>query len=458
MSKRKTKNKKNVVTPVEKSVTESINMFESTGDSNIDEKNMIVKNVCIMGTPHSTNGYDYTEKAMESLAELSEQAPLFMNHPTDSEDRDSSGVRSVYHWGGVFFNSRKEGQKVFADLKVRGKENWEIVRDIAVMKPKDFGNSINSRVKTTTDMAGKESVVDIARLKSIDMVTRAATTTTLFESESDYEEVTDEEIKDFYESSESYDFKDNLEGILKDKILEKRIKRVIRDLQWESQDIINDVLVDKEKSIEEKKSEIGSILDDLENEINSIMSLKGDTEKTETHKEESMEYSELTLEQIKAKRPDLVDAIEGAVEDASKVAKLESDASETAEILGKTKEALEALKEENTTLKAESDKTAAELDKFKLEEVKTKKESFIATKISDSELPEDAISDFFMKDLMTKDEDAIEAAILDRKEAWEVKPKDKKVVKGAGDEFVSRKESTQDESDAADAFLKALKS
>ena len=458
MSKRKTKNKKNVVAPVEKSVTESINMFESTGDSNIDEKNMIVKNVCIMGTPHSANGYDYTEQAMESLADLSEQAPLFMNHPTDSEDRDSSGVRSVYHWGGVFFNSRKEGQKVFADLKVRGKENWEIVRDIAVMKPKDFGNSINSRVKVTTDMTGKESVIDIARLKSIDMVTRAATTTTLFESESDYEEVTDEEIKDFYESSESYDFKDNLEGILKDKILEKRIKRVIRDLQWESQDIINDVLVDKEKSIEEKKSEIGSILDDLENEINSIMSLKGDTEKTETHKEESMEYSELTLEQIKAKRPDLVDAIEGAVEDASKVAKLESDASETADILGKTKEALEALKEENTTLKTESDKTAAELDKYKLEEVKIKKESFIATKISDSELPEDAISDFFMKDLMTKDEDAIEAAIQDRKEAWEVKPKDKKVVKGAGDEFVSRKESTQDESDAADAFLKALKS
>ena len=454
-----------------KSVSESINMFEATKDNNIDEEKQIVKNVCIMGTPHSKNGYTYSDKAMETLAQLSEKAPLFMNHPTKKESEDTGGVRSMYHWGGVFFNSRKEGDKVFADLKVRGDENWKIVRDVAIMKPDGFGNSINSRVKVFRDGEGQESIIDIAQLKSIDMVTRAATTTNLFESEADYEDIPTEDMDSFCESladkdePNQNDFEKYMEGILQDKILEKRIKSVIRDLQWETQDIINDVLRDKEKNIEEKKTEISAILDDLDKEINSIMSIKigksteeeSKKDATETYKEENMDFTKLTIEQIKSERPDLVDTIESSVKDADRVTNLEGDVLAKTTELTETKEAFETLTKESTTLKSENDTLKKELDEYKLAETRATKEAFISAKIEETELPKDAISEYFKKDLMTKDEDAIEAAILDRKEAWSGKIPEKKVVINSGTEFVIKKEAKATDTDPIKSFVTAMK-
>jgi len=416
------------------------NPFQEVEESYIDEANHTIRNVCVFGTRHSKNGYDYENPAIDKLAVLTDGAKFFINHPSKSETKDRDGVRDIRDWAGKFVAPRKEGQdKVFADLNVRP-AFWELVRDVAVMKPLGIGNSINSRVKVFKDQAGKEHIVDIDTLKSIDLVASAATTQNLFESHlEDMEMDVEKNIDQILEEKEEKQqgdlvyrlIADVAEGLLADKIKEREIGRKVSELNWKASDAIDDILRDKAKDMKAKKQEITSVLDDLESMINDV--LAGKKAATENFKEENdMDFEKLTLDELMKTRPDIVKTIQDSIKNTAEMETIRREHGEfktrieamTQEIAG-LKTNLEAVTKERDELKVKG-------DEYELKDKSAKKEALIEAKIAEMEVPKDAISDVFRTTLKGMAEDKIEEALKDRKETY---LKGQKTVHGAGEEY-----------------------
>jgi len=456
-------------------------MFADIEEANIDETNHTIQNVCVFGTRYSKNGYTYQDPAIEALTHLSNGSKFFINHPSKSEAKDRDGVRDIRDWAGIFSNSHRDGEKVFSNLTVRP-VFWELVKDVATMRPEGVGNSINSRVKVYKDDKGQEHVVEIESLKSIDLVASAATTTTLFEST--HEDVENErqswveEITEMVEDEPDgttkaivfHNITNYMEGLLVDKIKEKKISRAISDLNWQASDVIEEILRDKKMKIADKKKSISAVLDDLESEIGKIMSGKGTAGKGSTmpellhnkqdkkEEEDEMDWTKLTMEELGKERPDLVDAIKATIQDAEKVKGMEEEN-------GTLKKANEDLTKvnEDLTKKVEGFETEIadlkkKVDEFETKANASKKDAFITEKLGLAKLPKEAVSDLFKADLMGKQDEDIEKAIKDRAELWSTS-KDKI---NAGDEFRDTTESNFDDlkkkkESAQDKFKGAIK-
>ena len=437
-------------------VREEANFFEDINlEEAIDNKAKTIKGLCIMGNPESKNGYTYLEKAVDTLSKMVDGALFYINHPSKSEAEDRDGVRDVQHWAGCFTNGRKENGKVRADLVVR-ESFWPLVVDVATMQPKGVGNSINSLVRVFKDKDGKESIVDIDTLHSVDLVSAAATTETLFESVSD--DVYDEEMGDMI----AMDLQ--LEGLLADKIKERKITRKVNDLQWEAFDVVVDILKNKQVNLQDKKAQISSVLDGLEEGINNIIN-GGDGDLEESTKDkikekenDDMDFTKLTLEEIKKERPDLVEKIEGEKKSSETIKETQAELDKAKSDLEDVKAKAEAQEKEVEDLKKEKDETSKELDTYKVKEAKSAKEAFIAKTIKDEELADEAVTKYFKEDLMTKDEEDIVKSVKDRKSLWD---KDSGEVKDNGEEFVAKKEEGDKEKvskeDATKSFIDGLK-
>ena len=415
------------------------NPFQEVTEAQIDEAAHVIRNVCVLGTRHSKNGYDYEDPAIDRLAQLADGAKFFVNHPSKSETKDRDGVRDIRDWAGVYSVPRKEGaDKIFADLKVRP-AFWDLVRDVAIMKPPGVGNSINSRVKVFKDQAGKEHVVDIDVLRSIDLVASAATTQNLFESERsnpmEIEEIIDQillEAQVKVQGDMVFQLvRDVMEGILADKIKEKEKERKIRELQWKVEETIADILKDKDKDMKIKKSDISAVLDDFESMINDV--LAGKKTAIETKKEdEEMEFGKITLEDLTKERPDLVKIIRDSIKGAEEMETIKKEH-------GEMKVKLDAMTQETIVLKTnldaitkERDELKKKVDEFEAKEKGAKKESFISEKITELKMPKDIITDVFKNNLMVMEDEEIVSALKDRKEIF---LKGQKVVRNAGDEY-----------------------
>jgi len=441
--------------------------FKDVKEAQIDETTHSIKGVCVFGTRHSKNGYDYEDAAISRLALLTEGAKFFINHPSKSEQKDRDGVRDIRDWAGVYTSPRQEGaDKIFANLEVRP-AFWELVRDVALMKPPGVGNSINSRVKIFKDHAGKEHVVDIDILKSIDLVASTATTSNLFEShggnmEINVEEIVDQILMEIQEKAQedmSYQLvRDIGEGLLADKIKEQAISRKVGDLQWKAWDAIEGILKDKTKDMKGKKTEITAVLDDLESMINDILAGKkvAAIETKKDKEDDEMEFGKLTLEDLSKERPDLIKAIEASIKGTDKVVTLEND--------NKTlKTSLESVTKERDTLKTsleavtkERDILKTKVDEYETKEKGAKKEAFIGAKMVELKVPKDIITDVFKTTLMTMEDKDIVEAMTDRKDIF---LKGQKVVKGAGDEYVvDTKESADDTTKKTEKAVAGMKS
>lgn len=419
------------------------NPFQNIEEAHIDEATHTIKDVCVMGTRHSKNGYDYENPAIDKLAILTEGAKFFINHPSNSEKKDRDGVRDIRDWAGVYSSPRKKGNdKIFADLKVRP-AFWELVKDVAVMKPPGIGNSINSRVKVFKDQIGKEHVMDIDVLKSIDLVASAATTQSLFESHGDEgmeiktEEIIDqiliEKIEKIQNDMTYQLIRDITEGLLVDKINERELSRKISDLNWKTGDIIEEILKNKDKDMKTKKIEITGVLDDLEKMINDVLAGKKPLAEQNKKEDIEMEISKLTLEDLVKERPDIVKLVKDSTKATDEMEAIKKEHTEM-----KTK--LEAMTNElvdlKTKLKAvvkERDELKKKLDEFETKEKGAKKESFIADKINELKIPKDIMTDIFKTTLMVMEEKEIIEALNDRKDIF---LKGQKLIRNAGDEYI----------------------
>lgn len=244
-------------------------------EADLDSDNNIVKGVCIFGKKESDNGYTYSDKAVKTLTTLLEGTKSFINHPSKEEIKNRDGVRDLRDWAGIYTNARQDGSKVFGDLYVR-ESYWDLVSDIALMKPAKVGNSINSRVKVYVDEAGKESIVDIDKLHSVDLVASGATIDNLWESTDEKLNEEEQEAKEQFLSILEEHFpnlaEDIREGILSDKIKQDEIRSKANTLLWKASDIIFDTLRDKEiKTFSERRKKVVGVLDDLEKEMAKIM-------------------------------------------------------------------------------------------------------------------------------------------------------------------------------------------
>lgn len=130
--------------------------------------------------------------------------------------------------------------------------------------------------------------------------------------------------------------------------------------------------------------------------------------------ENDMDYTTITLADLKENRPDLVtEVLKGHKEDVK-----------TAKIIEEKDNKIAELDKENKSLKEQ-------VDKYEVRDALAKKEKMISEKLEKSELPKEAVTDVFKKQLMeAKDEAAINELIEDRKSFI----KENKLVKGMGGE------------------------
>jgi len=407
-------------------ITDSWDNLPFVEESEVDAENKLIKNVCIFGTRYSKNGYTYQDQAIDTLSKLAHGAKAFINHPSKSEEKDRDGVRDLRDWMGVFSNPHREGEKIFCDLMVR-ESCWDLVKDIAVMRPAGIGNSINSRVKVFKDDNGKEHIADIDSLRSVDLVASAATVSNLWES--------------FPETSEEETIKE--EGILKDKIQQGKISRAINDIQYQAMEVIDEIMRRKEGTFADKRKDIDSLLNDLGDEIENIMTGKTKLDSTsgrlsldsqnsnQKDTEDEMDLSKLTLEELKKGRDDLIKAIMSEINDSEKMGKLEAQVVSLSAKVEKLTSEFDYVCQVGDELKKENADLRKKVDEYEQKEKKTAKEGLIKTKLEAAKLPTEAVTDIFMTDLMGKDEAGIDASIEDRKNIWNVR---EKVVKNVGGE------------------------
>ena len=104
----------------QKDVVETTNnSFVEVMEGSIDSDNFIISNVCLFGTRESQNNRVYQDKAIQSIANLSEGTKCYLNHITKSEIKDRSGARDLSQWVGIFEGSYKKDDAVFSNLKIR---------------------------------------------------------------------------------------------------------------------------------------------------------------------------------------------------------------------------------------------------------------------------------------------------------------------------------------------------
>ena len=449
------------------------NSFSDITERSIDSDNFIIKDVCLFGTPESANNRIYSDKAIGTLTSMAEGSKCFMDHPSKTSIRETDGVRSVNDFIGIFENSRREGNKVIANLQCR-ESYFDLLKDIALMQPHGVGMSINSRVKVFQDEKGVEHVADIDTLRSTDLVSSAATTSNLWESLSEkIEENKNDELEILLETTESR-VKDKFkilmieEGIIQDQLDNEKIQDEIRDVTWVANRLLDKTIHDSELNITDKKSKIIEIFDDLESEIRKRLS---------GIKESLKENEQMDMNKLKTEHPELVTAILKEAQKAGDVVKLQGDLdkvktnltdaqtdldtskTELQEVNDKVTALTEQIKAKDKEIVEAKDKNSElekELDEIKVAEAFADKKAKINKQISESKLPKDAVTDVWVNDLMKLEdieegatvEDQVKERITDRTTLIN---KESGKVKGSGEEFTQdleegnkNKKSTED--------------
>jgi len=432
--------------------------FGEVLEAGIDIENNTIKGACLFGARESANKRIYTDKAIDSITTLSEGVKCFINHPGRTELKERDGVRDLRDWVGVYTNARREGVKVFADLVCR-EEYFDLAKDIALLQPASVGNSINARVKAFAGDDGMESIADVDILRSVDLVSNAATTTSLFEAAIE-ENMEDEELvigPEVINSLVETKFKLAMvqEGILADEIDKRKIEQETSEVTWVANDLIYNTIRDDDLTIEGKRNKISEILDDLDEEIKKRLKSIG-----ENMEEENMD---LTIDDLKSKHAPLVATLlkefkEGEEVDTiktdlatanEKVTELETQVADNTTKLGENETTITDLKSENAELKKK-------LDELEAGEKATAKKEKITEMLDTSKLPKDARTEIFMESLMeVEEEDKIQKMIDDRKSI----AVGKKVVK-SGEEFdedAQESEGNEDLEDSKKTFLKNMK-
>lgn len=150
-------------------------------EATISRGDSVIRNVVMMNAKsvNGAHGRLYSEKAMRSLAALSEGLPAYANHVRDRAE--AFKPRDVRELIGRYRNVRFDAarQRVTGDFHVLPEQKW--VLDLAENMSDVVGISPVSRGAVRVDANGVEIVEDIVAVRSADLVSDPATTKGLFE-------------------------------------------------------------------------------------------------------------------------------------------------------------------------------------------------------------------------------------------------------------------------------------
>jgi len=157
--------------------------FEGLGEARVERGERLIKNVTLCGK-NSKNGRIYSEQALNDAVRLYEHAPFYFDHPTEAQLRERKGARSVLDLAGEILNPRRVGDQVKGDLHILEREpTSSLAFALAEQMPHRAGMSHRGRGTVRPGAPGKADVVEsLAEVFAVELVTDPATTTGLFES------------------------------------------------------------------------------------------------------------------------------------------------------------------------------------------------------------------------------------------------------------------------------------
>lgn len=157
------------------SVTESV----YSPDARVDRANKVIRHVKILGRD-SRNQREYTSGARTEAAALYDGMTVNLNHPDKTAVKKSRGIEEKWGW---LESITDEADGVYGDLHyLEAHQYTPQLLELAERNPKQFGLSHNADV--VGHRAGRKEVIEsVEKVRSVDVVQRPATTSSLFEEE-----------------------------------------------------------------------------------------------------------------------------------------------------------------------------------------------------------------------------------------------------------------------------------
>ena len=145
----------------------------------------VIKDVVLLGLD-SRNDRRYSPNAVKEAVEQGfYNCKIYADHVTEEDEAKNSGVRPMREWIGVALNSRFDGEKVRADVKIlttdpQGAKLLEAAKDPDLARHIGMSHDATGEIE---EIEGIPTVTRIIDVESTDAVTKPATTQSLFESE-----------------------------------------------------------------------------------------------------------------------------------------------------------------------------------------------------------------------------------------------------------------------------------
>lgn|GEM_PF-2164201 len=152
--------------------------FTEAASLKIDEEAGVIRDVKILGR-QSKKGHEYSESAIQQAAKLYEGLEVNLNHPKGN----ASEVRDIADGWGQLKNVHVGTDGAYGDLHYLKEHAQTPVIIERVKRGMRIGLSHNARGNAAT-RGGKKIVESVAQAYSVDLVSRPATSDSLFESES----------------------------------------------------------------------------------------------------------------------------------------------------------------------------------------------------------------------------------------------------------------------------------
>ena len=366
---------------------------------------LVIHNVALLGRV-SANGRVYREQAMKDAVKLYDGAPVYIDHPTETELRARGGIRSAHDFAGRIRNPRLAGDRVRGDIEVLDREPTKsLLLSVANQMPEQAGMSHRARGRMEME-DGQEYVEGLLSVDAVEFVMEPATMAGLFEAvmarvgDGAAPRGSDQDHHAFLRDKLAAAFSGWGEHLWLEAVYSAESAMVFCVSEGPQEGLWRVQYVEGEDGTvtfgEPKKVRRVTVFEPTE-------SRGGDQPETES---KTMEIKDLTLEQLRAGRPDLVTAIAEATQaEAAKTDEVKALQGQLAEATAK----VSALEEEKATLQAK-------VDEGDVREAQRERQQLVATKLAEAKLPEAAVTELFRKALTeAKDEAALDALIEERK-------------------------------------------
>jgi hypothetical protein len=332
-------------------------LFERSTDKNfkdrLDKEKGIVRDVKIVGLESPTRRRRYSPEGLKRALKLYENVHVNIDHP--ESEKVAGRPRLFSERFGKITNPRiVEGIGIVGDMKYNPKHEKATIFEWWVENsPDSVALSHNADGLGKMDEKGWTLIEEITAVRSVDLVADGGTNESLFE------------------------------GALLERYRERTEMKKIQDVSQTAIGLVHDAMFSgPDESVDDRKKKILEIVDEWSDILQDKVPVP-----TTTVESKDMEFKDITVEQLKKERPDLIQVVltESAAGDETR----------------KQKEKITLLERQ--------------LDEANVKIAATERATLVQKKLLESKLPDHALTDPFKKQLMNAaDDKAVEELIQDR--------------------------------------------